>query len=213
MADPILLTGFGAFGPHPSNPTAQIALNLQGELIAGHKVETLILPVDFKKAMEKIDETFKKKHWRLHLSLGLSASREKITPEKFALNSLHCPKRPDNKGRVFNEEVIEPSGPLALETTLPVGELVQELQSQGLDSELSTHAGTYVCNAVMYRALREAGRFISSTPSGFMHIPADQDLQADSQWSEERLTAAVKHGLEFLIQRTQVKSFWDFFKF
>lgn len=212
MKDPILLTGFGAFGPHPTNPTAEIALNLQGEMIAGHKVETLILPVDFKKAMEKIDQAFKQKQWRLHLSLGLSGSRKKITPEKFALNCLHCPERPDNIGRIFNEEVIEPNGPLALKTTLPAGDLVQELQSKGYESELSTHAGTYVCNAVMYRALRETTRIIAPTPSGFIHVPADKNLQPDSNWSEQKLTEAIKHALEYLINKTQPKSFWDFFK-
>lgn len=213
MKDPILLTGFGAFGPHPSNPTAQIALSLQGELIAGHKVEALVLPVDFKKAVEKIDDSFKQKQWRLHLSLGLSGTRTKITPEKFALNCLHCPNRPDNIGRVFHEEVIEPNAPLALMSTLPVGELTHHLQSLGYETELSTHAGTYVCNAVMYRALRETNRIISPTPSGFIHIPADQNLKADSAWSEQRLTEAVRKALEFLIHQTRPKSFWDFFKF
>jgi pyroglutamyl-peptidase len=212
MENSILLTGFGAFGSHPTNPTSKIARNLQGELIAGHRVETIVLPVDFKKAMERIDNAFEQQQWRLHLSLGLSATRNKITPEKFALNCLHCPGRPDNIGRIFDEESIEPNGPLALMTTLPAGELVNELNSQGHDSELSTHAGTYVCNAVMYRALRQTMRLISPTPSGFMHIPADQSLKQDSQWSEEDLTRAVKHALEFYISNTQTKTFWDFFK-
>jgi pyroglutamyl-peptidase len=212
MVNSILLTGFGAFGPHPTNPTSKIALNLQGELIAGHRVETIILPVDFKKAMERIDNAFEQQHWRLHLGLGLSAKRDKITPEKFALNCLHCPDRPDNIGRIFDEESIEPNGPLALMTTHPAGELVQELSSQGYDSELSTHAGTYVCNAVMYRALRQTTRLISPTPSGFMHIPADQSLKEDSRWSEEKLTDAVRYALKFLISNTRTKTFWDFFK-
>lgn len=212
MKDPILLTGFGPFGPHSSNPTEQIALNLQGEMIEGHKVEILILPVDFKKALEKCDEILKQKHWRLHVSLGLSGARKKITPEKFALNCLHCPERPDNKGRIFIEEEIESGAPLALKTTLPAGELAQELESQGYESELSTHAGTYVCNALMYSALRQTRSLISPTPSGFIHVPADKKLQADSMWSEEKLTEAIRYSLQFLVQKTRPKSFWEFFK-
>lgn len=212
MKDPILLTGFEPFGPHSTNPTSQIALNLQSEVIEGHKVEALILPVDFKKALEKCDQIFQQRQWQLHVSLGLSASRTKITPEKFALNCLHCPERPDNKGRIFTEEKIEPHGPLALSTTLPAGELVQELQANGFDSQLSTHAGTYVCNAVMYRALRLTSGRISPTPSGFIHVPQDQKLQPGSSWSEEKLTQAIRLSLKFLIHKTQPKSFWDFFK-
>ena len=43
----VLLTGFVPFGDFSLNPSQQIAEALHGERIEGHRVESLVLPVEF----------------------------------------------------------------------------------------------------------------------------------------------------------------------
>jgi pyroglutamyl-peptidase len=44
----------------------------------------------------------------------------------------------------------------------------ERLLGQGIPARLSNSAGTYLCNAVMYRLL---GRLPAHVPTGFIHLP------------------------------------------
>lgn len=213
MNHPILLTGFEPFSDHPSNPTQAVTERLKNKIINGHKVHTLILPVDFKKAPMILEELFGQQTYSFHLSLGLAASRKVLTPELVALNKMHCPDRPDNAGRIFINEELSARAPMALETTLPVIGLVEALNQAGFPAQLSHHAGTYVCNALMYHSLRFTQKWMGVTPSGFMHIPPDKELDPNSEWDLEKLTEAIELTLQYLSENTRPKSFWDLFKF
>lgn len=213
MKHPILLTGFETFSNHPSNPTEELVNSFKARHILGHQVHTVILPVDFKRALTILEELFKQQTFVIHLSLGLASSRKVLTPELVALNKIHCPKRPDNIGRVFINEDISTNAPLAVETTLPVVAWVKALNDKGFEAEVSNHAGTYVCNAVMYYSLRLSSKWMGLTPSGFMHIPPDKNLDASSLWDQKRLQEALEFSLEYLIDNTRPKSFLDLFKF
>lgn len=213
MKHPILLTGFETFSDHSSNPTEELVNSFRASKILGHEIRVIILPVDFKKALTILEQHFKQQTFAFHLSLGLAASRKVLTPELIALNKIHCPNRPDNIGRVFINEEVSTNAPLAIETTLPVVELVKALNEKHFDAELSNHAGTYVCNAVMYYSLRLSSKLMGLTPSGFMHIPPDKNLDANSLWDQKRLRNALEFSLEFLLENTRPKSFLDLFKF
>lgn len=213
MKHPILLTGFEAFSKHQTNPTQWLVEQFKDQRINGYPIHCLVLPVDFKKAPLLLEELFRNQSYSFHLSLGLAASRKVLTPELIALNKMHCPQRPDNAGRIFINEELSQNAPLAIETTLPVAGLVDALNSAGYPAELSHHAGTYVCNAVMYHSLRITQKWMSLTPSGFMHIPPDKQLDPKSDWDIERLSCSLKTTLDYLSENTRPKHFLDLFKF
>ena len=47
MAKPILVTGFEAFAGHNVNISEQVAKSLDGEIVRGHVIRSLILTVDY----------------------------------------------------------------------------------------------------------------------------------------------------------------------
>lgn len=163
-----LVTGFENFLDHPYNPSQKVLDSLvvhEGELI------TEILPVDFDSANKKIVSLILEHQPQVHLSLGLAASRTLITPEVVALNMIHNPQRPDNRGQTHSLRPIHPEGQDLYWSTLPLRKLEQELKLT-----LSFSAGTYVCNSVMYCALEAIAQNKLNCLSGFIHIPPDQNF-------------------------------------
>ena len=101
---------------------------------------------------------------------GLAASRTKITPEKVAVNFAHA-RIPDNDGAQPQNLPLDPRGPAAYFSTLPVLDMVEALEAKNIPAELSLSAGSYVCNAVMYRLLAWATP--RGIPAGFVHVPGN----------------------------------------
>lgn len=139
------------------------------------------LPVEFAKLEKAISELDLAQYDVVYL-LGLAGSRDRVTPEKVALNWCYCPGRPDNTGQTFEEgEELIKGSEMAHLSTFPVEELTSFLKARGIDSELSFTAGTYVCNATYYRVLKALQG--SATQACFIHMPQDID--------REKLAAAL----------------------
>jgi pyroglutamyl-peptidase len=51
---------------------------------------------------------------------------------------------------------------------LPLRAIREALLARGIPARLSNSAGTYLCNAAMYRLL---GRLPQDVPAGFIHLP------------------------------------------
>ena len=78
---------------------------------------------------------------------------------------------PDQTGRLPHEELLLPSGPDGLCATIPLQETIQALRDLGIPARLSGTAGTYLCNATMYRMLHHARSCHPKMLGGFMHLP------------------------------------------
>ena len=97
--------------------------------------------------------------------------------ERVALN-LDCVRSSDgrtsladNAGELPVDRKIEEDGEAALFSNLPVWELVEAIQKEGVAAAVSYTAGTYVCNHVMYTALYEGNRVCPESLVGFIHVP------------------------------------------
>ena len=75
----------------------------------------------------------------------------------------------DNDGYIPNEETIYPHQPLALQTSLPIKELVGFCTDNVQSVQVSHSAGLYVCNRVYYEALYLHQRAI------FVHVPKNME--------------------------------------
>ncbi|BCR04110.1 hypothetical protein DESUT3_11790 [Desulfuromonas versatilis] len=101
------------------------------------------------------------------LFTGQAPGRNRISIERLALN-------------LFGGEVIEPGGPVGCWSTLPdLPRLAGLLLKHGIPAELSSHAGTYLCNHLLYSALRLAQMQGGGPLAGFVHLPVNP-LQLDS---------------------------------
>ncbi|MFP3360708.1 peptidase C15, partial [Planococcus sp. SIMBA_143] len=83
---PLLLTGFEPFLEHRHNPTEQIVMELDEEMIGGYEIISRVLPVDYERAAEMLIEYVEQCDPVAVIMLGLAADRTKITPERIAIN-------------------------------------------------------------------------------------------------------------------------------
>lgn len=196
----LLLTGFEPFLSFTINPTMRIVKELNGMEIGGYKIHGEILSVDFKKAGSQLIGHLEKLQPDAVISLGLAGGRNKITPERIAINVNDG--EPDNRGNTPVDEVIQPDGADGYMTTLQVRKMVNRLKEVGLPAEISNTAGTYLCNHVMYQSLHYAKKQNKKMPSGFIHIPASHELAIEHgkipSWSHEDLVKGVYTCIQVL---------------
>jgi pyroglutamyl-peptidase len=78
---------------------------------------------------------------------------------------------PDNVGDAPSVRIIQPRGPVAYRSTLPLRKFMDALKSRGLPVEISSNAGTFVCNHVFYSARYEIEQVNPGGQCGFIHVP------------------------------------------
>lgn len=162
-----LVTGFEPYGGMTLNPSAEIARRLDGAKIGGLPVVGRLLPVDIarldgalKAALAGIDPA-------VVILLGLAPGEACIRLERVALNLADFPI-PDNAGARSRDQPLDPRGEAALWSRLPIRAIETRLLGMGIPARLSESAGTYLCNASMYRALSRLPKRVSC---GFIHLP------------------------------------------
>lgn len=171
----ILVTGFEPFNGRDINP-AQLILE-QLETPEGVTLIKEVLPVEFKATTERLKNVLKEHQPDVVLSLGQAGNRPEICVERVAINldnvrSANGKRElPDNAGDTPVDVPIVTGAPNAYFSTLPVWDMVKEIQDVGVEAAVSYTAGTYVCNHVMYTVLHETAINYPETKAGFVHVP------------------------------------------
>lgn len=197
----ILITGFETFANHSHNPTERLILDL--EALKMSQVETLLLPVSYKRAFQILKVKIEELKPKYVIATGLAGDRDLISLERVAINceSAHIA---DNDGDIALERPIKERGQAAFFTTLPIMDFQKCLNEKGFKSQISNSAGTYVCNSLMYQLLDYAVSLNEKMTSsdfiikaGFVHYPPTQINSENSKWTSESL---LKATLEILSQ-------------
>ena len=165
----VLVTGFDPFGGESVNPSAEIARQLHGEVIDGHRVVGARLPCVFGAAGVELLKQIRATQPALVICLGQAGGRAAIALERVAINVDDAPLA-DNAGAQPIDRPVVCGGPAAYWSTLPIKVTAAELARQGIPAAISQSAGTFVCNHVFYRlmhALRDQRR----VRGGFIHVP------------------------------------------
>lgn len=170
-----LLTGFSAFRDVVDNPTERLVRHFESYGAAGHCLTTAVLPVSYKRAPVLLTEAIDRGHavgrpFDLVLMLGVASASEYWRVERFGRNE-NC-AIPD-ADEFAPPPRIHPAGPSVLEATVPVERLIGALSQAGLPAVLSESAGAYLCNHVLYSALRHVRQCDRPIQCGFLHVPAD----------------------------------------
>ena len=189
----LLLTGFEPFLSFTVNPTMKIVEELNGQYIGDYQIVGNTMTVDFKSSASQLIDLIKDIKPDAVISLGLAGGRNKITPERIAINVKDG--APDNEGNTPVDEVIQQDGPAGYLSTLPIRSMVEKLIELGYPASISNTAGTYLCNNVMYEGLHYAATNKLRIPSGFIHIPASHELAIQHgnipSWSHEDLKQGI----------------------
>lgn len=165
----ILLTGFEPFGGEAINPSWEVARALEGESLAGARVQVRCLPTAFASAPLALQDALSAVQPVLVVALGQASGRAEVSIERVALNLMDA-RIADNHGARPLDQPVRVGAPAAYFSTLPVHAMRDGLRAAGHPAGLSLSAGAFVCNQVFY-LLQHAldGRGLRS---GFIHLPA-----------------------------------------
>lgn len=192
----VLLTGFDPFDGAVSNSSADAVALVASRWNSPVRLITAALPVAFDAAPDELDRLLAEHSPDLVIATGLANGRAAITPERIAIN-LADARIPDNSGAQPLDLPIDETGLSAYFSGLPVKAIVARLAAEGIPAALSQTAGTFVCNALMYRLMRSvAGTGIRA---GFIHLPCSPELAfgTDEPFLE---TETIARALELAIE-------------
>ncbi len=185
-AKTLLITGFEPFGTEDRNPSWE-AVNALPAQIGQWTLTKLRLPVEYGRAAAIAASVADALRPDAVLCVGLAAGRNEVTPEAVGLN-MRDASIADNAGLLCAGDPVDPNGPAAIFSTLPVRAMTEAIKAQGVPARLSYTAGTYVCNDLLYSLLL---RFLDTPVRvAFIHVPLERTLPLSD--SIRALTAAIE---------------------
>jgi pyroglutamyl-peptidase len=165
----MLLTGFAGYGGRAINPAEEVVRALDGALIAGERVDGRTLPVRYAKLGPRIAALIEELRPRAVLCLGLWPGEPMLRIERIAANVADF-EIADDAGLIARAPVVE-GGPAGLLATLPIAAIRDRLLAAGIPARLSGTAGQFLCNALMYHALRLCAERAPPPACGLIHLP------------------------------------------
>ncbi|MDW2100494.1 pyroglutamyl-peptidase I [Vibrio sp. 1580] len=192
----VLITGFEPFGGDAINPALEAVKQLEAVAIKGGVIVTCPVPVVRYDSVKVVIEAIEAHQPDCVITVGQAAGRGAITPERVAIN-VDDFRIPDNAGHQPIDEPVVADGPDAYFSTLPIKRIVQTLQKQGIPSQISNSAGTFVCNHLFYGIQH----YLKDKPvrHGFVHIPLLPEQAVDGSQPSMSLEMIVE-GLRLVAQ-------------
>lgn len=166
----LLVTGFEPFGKFSVN-SSERAVSLLPKSLAGHEIVTAILPVSYTRSANVLLEVLRSQRPDAIVCVGQNASAAEIRVESTAGNYAHSEEE-DADHNLWLYRSIDMSGAPSYRSTLPNEEILRNLKKAEIAAEMSHSAGTFVCNCLMYQALRACETDFAGTLCGFIHVPA-----------------------------------------
>jgi pyroglutamyl-peptidase len=166
-----LVTGFEPFGGADVNPSQLLVEALTADPPEGVELVHAVLPVSYGRAAAALRDAVRAADPQLVVCFGLADGDSCISVERFAHN-LDDAGALDNDGVPASAGPIDPSGPLAYATTLPVTEIVAALEVEEIPATPSRDAGGYLCNHAFYVLMRLLEQERPATRGGFVHVPS-----------------------------------------
>ena len=180
-APKILLTGFNPFAGADRNPSETVV----GGMADQPGLVREILPTEYAAAERRIVDLLEQHRPAFWIGLGLNQRARSILLERTAVN-LDDARLPDNAGDERRDRPIDPAGPGAYPSTLPLAEMFGALTRANVPVDYSDSAGRFVCNHVFYAAARAVERLGLHTLAGFIHIPWPGDWAGDAALPDPR---------------------------
>lgn len=163
----LLLTAFRPFDAWTENASWLALQALMRDLPAEAEVTTRLYPVEYDELRPRLAMDLATPYDAV-LHLGQASGSASIRLEQFALNARRERGQSDD-----GAPELEPGGPAAYRSNLPLSDWARGLREAGIPTDLSLHAGDYLCNAAMYwshHLITAAGR----RPNvAFVHVPID----------------------------------------
>jgi pyroglutamyl-peptidase len=172
----ILITAFEPYDRWQENASWLALVELTRELPDGPKIVTRRYPVDFTEVRKRLTDDLAG-NFDVALHLGQAPGIGRIHLEAIGVNvGGHSGQLPDE----FQPLVVD--GPPAYRSSLPLAQWAAEIRALGIPCQVSHHAGTFLCNAVMYLTHHIAVQQKLKTRAAFIHLPlAPSQVLAERQ--------------------------------
>ena len=156
----VVISGFDHYEDVRINPSYEVPKVLAAKGVDGlDDVELTIsavsLPVSFAKAWPTLRETIEATHPNIVIATGLKHAARGVMLERCATNLMDA-ARPDVDNVTPRRAPIDPDGPAAYWTRLPLRSILADFTRDGIPATLSSDAGTFVCNSLFYNLLNSA---------------------------------------------------------
>jgi len=172
----VLITAFEPYDRWPENSSWLALVELTRDLQGGPKVVTRRYPVDFEAVRSRLfDDLAADYDFALHLGQAPGISR--IHLEAIGINvGGHSSQTPDQY------QPLVPGGSVAYCSSLPLADWAVKVRELGIPCQVSYHAGTYLCNALLYLAHKIVHERRLKTRAAFIHLPlAPEQVLAERQ--------------------------------
>jgi pyroglutamyl-peptidase len=185
----VLVTGFGPFPGVPHNASASLMTALaQSMRMPGIELFAEVIPVKWADAGRAAREAIARVEPHAILHFGVSKRVTGFEIETRAFN-ISGPKR-DHAGVAGPNSPLDRAGKPVLFPAMPPAVLLRALRRSGFPAQLSRSAGRYLCNALFYWSLADAGS--SGRLVSFIHIPLlPGDANAEPSFSLKDATAGA----------------------
>ena len=186
----ILLTAFEPYDQWRENSSWLALVELTRWFESRAHVVTRRYPVHLQAASDRLRKDLLDQY-DLAIHLGQSPGSPVLKLESTGLNR-----------RTDGTPLIE-GAPAAYVTPLPLDRLRDSLLAQHIPAEVSHHAGTYLCNAILYLSQHISAQLDLPTRAMFVHLPlapeqvADKGLSMPSA-STPLMAKAIGHLIQVL---------------
>lgn len=174
----VLVTAFEPYGEWTTNSSLMCLRALEQDHDPACQLALQVYPVDFQLTAERIRADLLD-GYDFALHLGQAPGSTEVRLEAIGLNIGQEPGTSLSQFSLLD-------GPLALACELPLVNWAERILQAGVPCRISYHAGTYLCNALLYWSLH-ATRSLP-TQSTFVHLPLDPSQCAAGQpclpWQE-----------------------------
>ncbi len=165
----IIVAGYGSWAKASENPAEAIAMEMGRLNWVNCEVSAHVIPVRSDTLVDHISALLDKHAPDAWIGIGVS-SRPLIEVETVGVNWCDFDV-PDAAGLTLKHKPIVPNGPAAYNASLPHGHIVEAITQAGIPAAISYHAGTHLCNHMLYSTARLVEQKKLSTLSGFIHVP------------------------------------------
>ena len=193
----ILVTCFEPFGQNAVNTSREAVMRMRAP--QGTTVKKVCLPVTWDGAPKALVSEIDSFGPDAILMTGLASGAEFIRVERVAINI--CGQIKDNDGKFPSENGERPivsGGENAYFSSFDHKKILAALKNEGIRSAYSFSAGTYICNLILYIALKKTVEDGSGVKAGFIHVPdADEfALEGRASMALDTITRAVEIAAE-----------------
>ncbi|NEG54992.1 pyroglutamyl-peptidase I [Bifidobacterium platyrrhinorum] len=170
----VVISGFDHYEDVRVNPSSEVPRILAEQGVDGLDdvdltIHAVSLPVSFAKAWPTLLGTIEETRPNIVIATGLKHAARGVMLERCATNLMDAAK-PDVDNVTPRRAPIDPDGPGAYWTRLPLRAILADFSRDAIPATLSSDAGTFVCNSLFYNLLNWAhGQ--EKVLAGFVSLP------------------------------------------